>query len=83
MILPNNIFTKAVVDTTLLITQKESPIDNYHQSSVTIKQFNKRMKINLLENPEREFTIPTELWYQQDNFNVRLDSNKSKTFRCD
>ena len=78
VILPNNIFTKAVVDTTLLITQKESPIDNYHQSSVTIKQFNKRMKINLLENPEREFTIPTELWYQQDNFNVRLDSNKAK-----
>ena len=78
VLLPQNIFSRAVVDTILLLVEKEKHVDSYYPVDVKVKLFNKKKKIITLDKPEKVITIQSELWYQQDFFNVRLEANKSK-----
>ncbi|MDR3627932.1 MAG: TaqI-like C-terminal specificity domain-containing protein [Ignavibacteriaceae bacterium] len=78
VVLPHNIFSKAVVDTTLLLTKKENPVNNFYSVNVRVKLFNKKVQISKLEKPIKEFTILSDLWYAQDFFNVRLNDEKSR-----
>jgi len=71
--LPSNIFAGATVDTTLLFVDKAPPTKTFHESTVTIKTFDKRQPVEAIADPQREFSISTSVWHQQDAFNVSSD----------
>jgi len=77
VLLPSNVFQKATVDTTLLFAEKSSLVDKYNKSMVSVKIFDKKASIKAIEQPEREFTIDTDFWYEQDSFNVQSDANET------
>ncbi|MBU0711381.1 N-6 DNA methylase [bacterium] len=77
VVLPSNVFQKATVDTTLLFAQKAPLADEYNKSIVNVKIFNKKASIIAIKQPEREFTIETDFWYEQDSFNVQSDADET------
>jgi len=76
--LPSNVFSNASVDTTLFFAKKSDRVEKFHESIVRIKIFDKKTKINNIENPEREFFISTEYWYKNGTFLIQSDSREIK-----
>jgi len=64
------------VDTTLIFAEKKEKIQEYHNSTVTVKVFNKKQNISAIEEPRRIFQVDTSYWYEQNAFNVQ--SNKDE-----
>jgi type I restriction-modification system DNA methylase subunit len=71
--LPSNVFIQASVDTIVLLTEKDIYTDNFHPSNVWIRSFGKKQLITSIENPNREFFIKTQEWYEQNAFNLESD----------
>lgn len=78
VLLPSNVFSGATVDTIILFTQKQAYSDTFHKTDVTVNVFNKRTSIIRIAEPERNFTINTELWNTQNAFNLQTDSNENE-----
>ena len=49
----------------------------YHESQVLVKIFNKKPSIRAVTQPNREFSISTKVWFEQNAFNV--SSNIAET----
>jgi type I restriction-modification system DNA methylase subunit len=75
VVLPTNVFENAIVDTTLIFCERKEK-QSYHKADVLISVFSKRSHIQSINNPERSFKICTELWYQQNSFNVHCDASE-------
>jgi predicted type IV restriction endonuclease len=75
--LPAKVFSAATVDTTLLFMEKESDSKTFHESEVLIRYFNKKSKISMISQPNREFNISTSIWYKQETFNISSDCIES------
>lgn len=71
--LPSNVFIGATVDTTVLVAQKAEKTNTFHNTSVRVDVFNKKRAISAIENPDRNFGINTNCWYEENAFNVRSD----------
>jgi len=76
--LPSNVFTAAVVDTIIVITEKADFIDTFHTSDVLVKTFGKKQAVSSIKNPNKEFKINTKGWFEQKAFNLQAnDSEKT------
>jgi type I restriction-modification system DNA methylase subunit len=71
--LPSNVFSGVTVDTTLLFTERARQTSTFHESKVLVKIFNKKSSIQSIDRPNREFTISTKFWCEQNAFNVHSD----------
>jgi type I restriction-modification system DNA methylase subunit len=76
--LPSNVFSGGTVDTTLLFAERVNQAANFHESKVLVKVFNKKSKIQSINQPSREFTISTKVWFEQNAFNIHSDIAESK-----
>ncbi len=74
ILLPSNIFSGATVDTIIITVQKEEKNDSFIKSDVNVITFNKKRTITQIDQPDKEFIINTEIWFNQDSFNVKTDS---------
>ncbi|MCK4445632.1 MAG: N-6 DNA methylase, partial [Candidatus Marinimicrobia bacterium] len=81
VLLPSNVFQKTSVDTTLLFAQKTSLVNEYNKSTVRVKIFDKKTSITTIADPQREFAIDTDFWYEQDSFNVQSDTNETRLIK--
>ncbi len=70
VLLPANVFASAIVDTTLLLTNKANFSRTFNESQVTIKVFDKTTTVNSLTKPKRELLLSTKVWYEQGAFLV-------------
>jgi len=75
-LLPSNVFADATVDTILLFCQRKNVQNKEQLSEVSVKVFNKKNLINNLDNPERQFNISTNIWIEQNSFNVQSDQEE-------
>ena len=75
-LLPSNVFADATVDTILLFCQSKKLQNKDKSSEVLIKVFNKKNLIDNLDNPERRFNISTNIWIEQNSFNVQSDQKE-------
>ncbi len=71
--LPSNVFSGGTVDTTLLLAERATQTANFHEAKVLVKVFNKKSSIQSVNKPNREFTISTKVWFNQNAFNVHSD----------
>ena len=76
--LPSNVFSSGTVDTTLLLAEKATQTSNFHEAKVLVKVFNKKSSIQSFNQPSREFTISTRVWFEQNAFNIHSDAAESK-----
>jgi type I restriction-modification system DNA methylase subunit len=76
--LPSNVFSGGIVDTTLLFAEKATRASNFHEAKVLVKVFNKKSSIQSVNQPIREFTISTGVWFEQKLFNVHSDLTEAK-----
>ncbi len=76
--LPSNVFSGAVVDTIVVITEKAHLAKKYHSSLVKVKTFGKKQLISSIENPQKEFATKIEDWIEQNAFNLQA----GKTEKC-
>jgi hypothetical protein len=76
--LPSNVFLGGTVDTTLLFAERVNQAANFHEAKVLVKVFNKKSSIQNINNPDREFTISTKVWFEQKLFNVHSDLTEAK-----
>jgi type I restriction-modification system DNA methylase subunit len=77
VLLPSNVFTGATVDTIIIVSQKDEIAKSFHPSNVSVKIFNKKKSISNISDPDRHFSIQSEIWFQQKSFN--LQSNLDET----
>lgn len=49
----------------------------YHKHDVLVKSFNKKKIISSVSQPDRIFSISTEIWHKQKAFNVSSDSTEA------
>ncbi|WP_210391279.1 Eco57I restriction-modification methylase domain-containing protein [Synechococcus sp. PCC 7502] len=75
-LLPSNVFADATVDTILLFCQSKKLQNKEKTSEVLVKVFNKKNLIDNLDNPERRFNISTNIWIEQNSFNVQSDQKE-------
>lgn len=75
--LPSTVFASATVDTTILAVQKAKPIQDFHQTEVSIKIFPKKIQLTNLNSPNKSFKISTKNWFQSNSFNVESDASES------
>ncbi len=73
VLLPSNIFIGATVDTIIVIAEKGVKTDTFIKSDVNVLVFNKKSIITQIDQPNREFKINTEIWYNQDSFNLQAN----------
>lgn len=78
VLLPSNVFSGATVDTIILLTQKDNFSNTFHKSDVTINTFNKKSSITQIFQPERNFTVNTEVWHNQNAFNLQTDNKETE-----
>ncbi len=76
--LPSRVFEAAVVDTTLLFAERAELSTTFHETSVTVKTFNKNQTTNTLDEPTRQFEVSTKEWHQQNAFNLLSDTSELK-----
>jgi len=76
--LPSNVFSGGTVDTTLLFAEKVKQAANFHETKVLVKVFNKKSSIQSVNQPSREFTISTRVWFEENSFNIQSDVAESK-----
>lgn len=75
--LPSDVFSGGIVDTTLLFVEKANQAVNFHEAKVLVKVFNKKLSIQSISQPSREFTISTKVWFEQNAFNIHSDVAES------
>lgn len=75
--LPSKVFTAATVDTTLLFAEKAERSHAYHKYDVLVKSFNKKKIISSVSQPDRIFSISTEIWHKQKAFNISSDNTEA------
>jgi hypothetical protein len=75
-LLPSNVFADATVDTILLFCQRKIIQNNEKSREVLVKVFNKKNLIDNLKNPETRFNISTNIWIEQNSFNLQSDQNE-------
>lgn len=78
VLLPSNIFSGATVDTIILLTQKHDLIGTFYQSNVLVNVFDKKSTITSINEPQRHFTVNTEVWHTQNTFNLQSDSRENE-----
>ncbi len=71
VLLPSSVFSSAIVDTTLLFTEKTKKSETFHESIVSVKLFNKKACVTSLNEPNRSFFISTKSWYEQKAFLIQ------------
>jgi hypothetical protein len=71
--LPSNVFSGAVVDTTLLFTEKYPFTHTFHDTDVLVRVIDKKLNITSIEQISREFIVSTNIWNQTNSFNVHSD----------
>lgn len=76
--LPSSVFHGATVDTILIFCEKMQPTLAFHKSTVAIKYFTKKVVINSLDFPTRLLTAETEDWYNNNYFNLQIDTIEKK-----
>jgi type I restriction-modification system DNA methylase subunit len=76
--LPSSVFSGGTVDTTLLFVEKATETSNFHEANVLVKIFDKKSSIRSVNQPSREFTISTRVWFEQNAFNIHSDIAESK-----
>ncbi len=76
--MPSNVFSGATVDTVILITEKEAYKNTFHTSNVRVMTFGKKQTINSVENPEKEFFVKTNDWFEQNAFNLQIDNSEKQ-----
>ncbi|MEB2308068.1 MAG: N-6 DNA methylase [Candidatus Brocadiaceae bacterium] len=76
--LPSIVFPGTTVDTTLLFVEKAAKTTTYHESQVLVKLFNKKSSIRAFTQPNREFSISTKIWFEQNAFNVISNNAETK-----
>jgi len=74
--LPSNVFSGATVDTIILLTEKAGYTNKFHPGGVLVKSFGKKQPISAIENPQKEFYIKTEDWFDQNTFNLQVDESE-------
>jgi type I restriction-modification system DNA methylase subunit len=78
VLLPSNVFSGATVDTIILLTQKDNFSSTFHKTDVTINTFNKKSSITQIIQPERNFTVNTEVWHNQNVFNLQTNDKETE-----
>jgi type I restriction-modification system DNA methylase subunit len=76
--LPSNVFSGATVDTVILITEKEAYKNTFHASNVRVMTFGKKQTISSIENPQKEFFVNTNDWFEQNAFNLQTDKSEKQ-----
>lgn len=66
VLLSPNVFKEAVVDTTIIISEKTQEADEYNDACISIK-------INKGSQNDRQFITSAASWYRQNIFNVDCD----------
>ena len=74
--LPSNVFSGAVVDTTLLFTEKRPSTNTFHNTDVLVRSINKKTSITSIDQIDREFIISTNIWNQVNSFNIHSDKSE-------
>ena len=74
--LPSNVFSGATVDTILLFTEKKIKTTEFHDTKVNVNIFNKKTKIQIISNPDRNFIANTNDWFIGKAFNLQSDSSE-------
>jgi len=74
VVLPGKVFDYATVDTTLLFAQRAHESKTYHESEVSVKQFEKRASGIDMRNHVSQSLISTAKWYEQGSFTVNSNS---------
>lgn len=74
--LPSNVFSGATVDTIILSTEKVEFTNTYQASNICVKTFGKKQSINAIENPQKEFIVKSKDWFEQNSFNLQIDSSE-------
>ncbi|MFA6979583.1 MAG: TaqI-like C-terminal specificity domain-containing protein [Ignavibacteriaceae bacterium] len=72
--LPSNVFPGATVDTIILLTEKAELANQFNASIVLVKTFGKKQPINSITNPQKEFYVKVEEWFNQNAFNIQIDN---------
>ena len=75
--LPSNVFSGVTVDTVILITEKEAYKNTFHASNVRVMTFGKKQTISSIENPQKEFFVNTNDWFEQNAFNLQTDKSEN------
>jgi len=78
VLLPSNVFSGATVDTIILLTQKDNFSSTFHKTDVIINTFNKKSSITQIIQPERNFTVNTEVWHNQNVFNLQTNDKETE-----
>ncbi|MFM8912156.1 MAG: Eco57I restriction-modification methylase domain-containing protein, partial [Flammeovirgaceae bacterium] len=79
--LPTAVFSGATVDTIILVTEKSIFTKPFVPSAVNVMLFDKKKRISSLTNPNKELSVDAEEWYNQDSFNIRVDSEGQNLLR--
>ncbi|MFA6598176.1 MAG: N-6 DNA methylase, partial [Ignavibacteriaceae bacterium] len=72
--LPSNVFPGATVDTIILLTEKAELVNQFNASNIMVKTFGKKQPINSITNPQKEFYVKAEDWFNQNAFNLQIDN---------
>ena len=75
--LPSVVFPDASVDTTILVAEKAPPSSSFHRSQVSVRTFEKKSTIVDVNQPSRQFSVSTEVWFKQNAFNVQSDTRET------
>src|ERR1035437_5862828 len=79
--LPSNVFSGATVDTILLFTEKKAKVKEFQDSKISVKTFNKKIRINKIENPSNSFYVNSKDWYEQKAFNIKANELEKETIK--
>ncbi len=71
--LPSNVFSGAVVDTTLLFTEKYSLTNAFYNTDVLVRVIDKKSSITSIDQVNREFIVSTKIWNKINSFNIHSD----------
>lgn len=74
VLLQSQVFEDATVDTTLLFLQKAEYVQGFHESTVTVKCFDKQVKQISLDTPDAVRSISTAQWQQSGTFNAQSNT---------
>ncbi len=72
--LPSNVFSGATVDTIIIVSEKKVTTELFHAAGINVKYFDKKLSINAIVDPTKEFTVNSENWYYKNAFNLVTDS---------
>lgn len=77
VLLPSTVFSGATVDTTLLLVERVPEVATFIDSSINVKVFSKKARLDKISTPQREFRVAAQSWYEQDAFNLQSNENEA------